>query len=100
MTGWSFDPAVQKETMMRVMNMRHVFNLREGQKPSDLVLPPRSVGEPPQKEGPVAGITIDHKALARNFFAPMEWDLESGKPSRGMLEALGGMDDVIKELYE
>ena len=98
-TGWSFDPAFQKDTMMRVMNMKHAFNLREGQKPSDFVLPPRSVGEPPLKEGPVAGIRIDHKALARNFFAVMEWDEDMGKPSRKSLEALGGMDDVIKDLY-
>jgi aldehyde:ferredoxin oxidoreductase len=98
-TGWSFDKAFQKDTMMRVMNMKHAFNLREGQKPSDFVLPPRSVGEPPPKEGPVAGITIDHKALARNFFTAMEWDEDTGKPSRQSLAALGGMDDVIQDLY-
>lgn len=98
-TGWPFDPAVQKETMMRVMNMRLAFNLREGQKPSDFVLPPRSVGEPAQSQGPLSGITIDHKTLARNFFSAMEWDEETGKPSRQSLEALGGMDDVIRDLY-
>ena len=81
------------------MNMRLAFNLREGQKPSDFVLPPRSVGEPPQKEGPLAGITIDYKTLKRNFFVPMEWDEQTGNPSRKSLEALGGMDDVIKDLY-
>jgi aldehyde:ferredoxin oxidoreductase len=98
-TGWPFDQAAQKETMMRVMNMRHAFNLREGLKPSDFVLPPRSVGEPAQSQGPLSGITIDHKTLARNFFAAMEWDEETGKPSRQSLEALGGMDDVIRDLY-
>ncbi|MCJ7833679.1 MAG: aldehyde ferredoxin oxidoreductase, partial [Deltaproteobacteria bacterium] len=65
-TGWEFDEAFQKETAIRVFNMRHAFNLREGIKPSDVVLPKRSVGEPAQKEGPLAGVTIDHKALARN----------------------------------
>jgi aldehyde:ferredoxin oxidoreductase len=98
-TGWSLDPATRKETMMRVMNMKLAFNLREGQKPSDFVLPPRAVGEPPQKEGPLAGITIDYKTLKRNFFAPMEWDEDTGKPSRKSLEVLGGMEDVIKDLY-
>jgi len=98
-TGWPFDPAVQKETMMRVLNMRHAFNLREGQKPSDFVLPPRSVGEPAQSQGPLSGITVDHKTLARNFFTAMEWDEQTGKPSRQSLEALGGMDDVIRDLH-
>ncbi len=98
-TGWSFDPAAQKDTFTRVMDMRHAFNLREGQKPSDLVLPPRCVGEPPLKEGPTAGATIDHKGLGREFFAGMEWDNATGKPSRKSMEALGGMDDVIEDLH-
>jgi aldehyde:ferredoxin oxidoreductase len=98
-TGWSFDPAARKDTMMRVLNMRHAFNLREGQKPSDCAPPPRSVGEPPHTEGPLAGIRVDHKILARNFFKVMEWDEETGKPSRKLLETLGGMDDVVQDLY-
>ena len=61
--------------------------------------PKRLVGEPAQKEGPVAGVTIDHQALAKNFFAAMDWDAETGKPSRQSLEALGGMDDIIKDLH-
>ncbi len=98
-TGWNFDPAVQKQTMMRVMNMRLAFNLREGQNPAEIKLPSRSVGEPPQKEGPVAAVTIDYKALGRNFFTEMEWDGDTGKPGRKSLEALGGLEDVIKDLY-
>jgi len=97
-TGWEIDEAFQKETAMRIFNMRHAFNLREGQKPKDVVVPKRLVGEPAQKEGPVEGVTIDYKTLAKNFFAAMGWD-EEGKPSRQSLEALGGMDDVIKDLH-
>ena len=98
-TGWEFDEAFLKQTGMRIFNMRHVFNLREGQKPLDVVLPKRLVGEPAQNEGPVAGVTIDHLALAKNFFAAIDWDAETGKPSRQSLEALGGMEDVIKDLH-
>ena len=29
----------------------------------------------------------------------MDWDAETGKPSRQSLEALGGMEDVIQNLY-
>jgi aldehyde:ferredoxin oxidoreductase len=98
-TGWDFTDDDRLKTGMRIMNMRHVFNLREGIRPADLVLPTRSVGEPPQAQGPLAGITVDHKQLAHNFFAAMDWDKVTGKPSRQSLEILGGMDDVIKNLY-
>ena len=98
-TGWDFDETMQKETGVRVFNMRHVFNLREGIKPSDVALPKRSVGEPPQQEGPLTGVTINHKALAQNFFSAIDWDAETGKPSRQSLEALGGMEDVVKDLH-
>lgn len=98
-TGRSLGPQDENAAGIRILNMRHAFNLREGQKPSDLVSPPRSVGEPAQKKGPLEGVTIDHKALARNFFAAVEWDEATGKPSRRSLESLGGMDDVIKDLY-
>ena len=52
-TGWTFDDTVQKEILKRVMGLRHSFNLREGLKPSDFVLPKRSVGEPPLEQGPL-----------------------------------------------
>jgi len=54
-------------------------------------LPPRSVGKPPQAVGPNAGGTVDNEALG--------WDRVTGKPSREGLQQLGGMDDVIKDLY-
>jgi len=81
------------------MGMRHAFNLREGFRPADFMLPKRAVGDPPQQAGPNTGVTIDNETLARNFFTVMEWDLETGKPSRESLEALGGMEDVIRDLY-
>jgi aldehyde:ferredoxin oxidoreductase len=98
-TGWSFSGEDQKNAGIRIINMRHAFNLREGYKPTDFVLPSRSVGEPAQEEGPLAGKTIDHRALFRNFCAAMGWDEGTGKPSRESLLELGGMDDVIKDLY-
>jgi len=98
-TGWTIDDAFHKEILKRVMGMRHAFNLREGLKPADFVLPKRAVGDPPQQAGPNKGVTIDNETLARNFFTVMEWDLQTGKPSRESLEALGGMEDVIRDLY-
>jgi aldehyde:ferredoxin oxidoreductase len=98
-TGWSFSGEDQKNAGIRIIDMRHAFNLREGYKPSDSVLPPRSMGEPALQEGPLAGINIDHRALHRNFCAVMGWDEVTGKPSRESLQTLGGMNDVIEDLY-
>jgi aldehyde:ferredoxin oxidoreductase len=98
-TGWSFKPQDQMNAAMRVMNIKQAFNLREGLTPADFAPPPRSVGEPPLEVGPLAGAVIDHKRLGENFFAAMGWDAETGKPSRRMLEMMGGMDDVVKDLY-
>ena len=98
-TGWSFKSHDQMKAMMRVMNMKQAFNLREGLTPADFEVPARAVGKPAQEAGPLAGVTVDEERLADNFFAAMGWDRESGKPSRRMLELMGGMDDVVQDLY-
>jgi aldehyde:ferredoxin oxidoreductase len=97
-TGWVFGKEEEMNAGLRIYNMRHAFNLREGMKPTDSQLPKRSVGEPPQNEGPLKGITVDHKGFIRNFFKAIGWDETTGKPSRSSLEKLGGMEDVIKSL--
>jgi len=97
-TGWNFGEEEEMNAGLRIYNMRHAFNLREGMKPADFQLPKRSVGEPPQTEGPLEGVTVDHKGFIRNFFKAIEWDETTGKPSRSSLEKLGGMEDVIKSL--
>jgi len=97
-TGWDFGEEEEMSAGLRIYTMRHAFNLREGMKPSDFQLPKRSVGEPPQTEGPLKGITVDYKGLIGNFFKAMEWDEVTGKPSRSSLEKLGGLEDVIKAL--
>jgi aldehyde:ferredoxin oxidoreductase len=97
-TGWPFDAEEEKKAGLRIFNMRHAFNLREGLKPNDAQIPPRCVGEPPQTQGPLEGVTVDYKALVQNFFEAIDWDSASGRPSRQSLEELGGMEDVIEAL--
>jgi aldehyde:ferredoxin oxidoreductase len=94
-----FDMASLQAAAIRILTMRHAFNLREGLKPTDFTLPPRSVGKPPQGTGPNAGGAVDNEALGDNFFATLGWDRVTGKPGREGLQQLGGMDDVIKDLY-
>lgn len=101
-TGWDFKKEDVIRTGKRIMNMRHVFNLREGQKPTDdeAAFPKRCVGEPPLTEGPLKGVTVDHKKLGANFCKVMDWDEETLIPTRKSLEELGGMDDVIRDFYK
>jgi aldehyde:ferredoxin oxidoreductase len=100
-TGWDFQQEDVLKTGKRIMNMRHAFNLREGQKPTDneCALPKRCVGEPPQTEGPVKGITVDYRKLSTHFCESIGWDKETMIPTRQSLENLGGMEDVIHDLY-
>ena len=97
-TGWKFKGHEWTQVGMRSFLMRQAFNVREGLRPKDFAIPPRSVGEPPQKVGPVADVTVDHKLLARNFFSMAGIDPETGKPARGALEKLG-LEDVAKDLH-
>lgn len=101
-TGWDFKKEDVIRTGKRIMNMRHVFNLREGQKPTDDegALPKRCVGEPPLTEGPLKGVTVDYKKLGSNFCKVMDWDEETMIPTRKSLEELGGLDDVIRDFYK
>ena len=94
------DAQTQMAAGMRILTMRHVFNLREGLTPADFVLPPRSIGNPPLEVGPLADVTVPAEALADNYFSALGWDRLTGKPSRQALEQMGGMADVIKDLYE
>ena len=100
-TGWDYKEKDVLRAGKRIVNMRHVFNLREGQKPTDdeSALPERCIGEPPLKEGPLKGITVDHKKLAHYFFKSIDWDEETLIPSKASLENLGGMENVIQDFY-
>jgi aldehyde:ferredoxin oxidoreductase len=95
-TGWAVD---LDRTGKRIMAMRQVFNVREGHKRSDDVMPGRSVGKPPLKEGPVKNVTIDHEKLADDFFDAMGWDKVTLAPTKDAMTSWGGMDDVIKDIF-
>jgi aldehyde:ferredoxin oxidoreductase len=93
-TGWDLNVKEVLSTGARIQTLRHCFNLREGIVPSDVKLPKRMLGQPPQEEGPVAGVTLDVDSLAREYRQAMGWDAESGKPDDATLEKLGLRDLV------
>jgi aldehyde:ferredoxin oxidoreductase len=88
-TGWDLDTAEVLTAGARIQTLRHCFNLREGIRPSDVQLPKRMAGEPPQEEGPVAGVTLDMDNLAREYRQAMGWDPQNGKPEENTLKKLG-----------
>ncbi|MGD8960932.1 MAG: aldehyde ferredoxin oxidoreductase family protein [Desulfobacterales bacterium] len=94
-TGWDLDANEILTTGARIQTLRHCFNLREGIAPSDVKLPDRMAGRPPQDDGPVAGVTIDVDSLAREYRQAMGWDPDSGKPDKATLNQLG-LRDLIE----
>ena len=98
LTGWNVTSAELLLIGDRIAAMRQVFNLREGFKPSDFTYPDRVLGKPPLKSGPLAGVTIHPEVMVAEYFKSMDWDLETGKPSKAKLIELG-LEDLIKDLY-
>jgi len=82
----------------RIANMRQAFNIREGISTSDFKVPNRVLGRPPLQAGPTAGREVDIETLRREYLQAMDWDPESGKPSRGKLLELG-LEDVAEALW-
>jgi len=73
----------------RIATLRHLFNLREGLNPLEFTMNPRAIGNPPLEHGPLAGITVDDRALIADYLEAMDWDPESTRPSPAKLDSLG-----------
>ena len=97
-TGWDVTMDELIKTGERIQNLRHAFNLREGLNPLQFKVPDRLLGKPPQKEGPLAGVTVDEDTMAKEYLTAMDWDLKTAKPSKKKLQELG-LEDVAKDLW-
>ncbi len=97
-TGWQRTLQEILECGERIEVMRHVFNLREGDNPINRKVHGRIIGQPPQKEGPLAGVTADLDAQVYWNLGAMDWDRVTARPSREKLAELG-LDDVAQELW-
>jgi aldehyde:ferredoxin oxidoreductase len=82
----------------RVGIMRHAFNLREGICELNWKPHPRIIGDPPQKEGPLAGVTINQLGQIYWNMGAMDWDPVTTKPSKKKLLSLG-MNDLAESLW-
>lgn len=97
-TGWDVTMDELLKTGERISNMRQAFNIREGLNSLKFKVPDRVLGRPPQKEGPLAGVTVDIDTLGREYLALMDWDPKTARPSRKKLLELG-LADVAKALW-
>jgi len=97
-TGWNLSIDDLLKIGERIANIRHAFNIREGITLNDLKMPDRVLGRPPFEAGPTAGRQIDMETLAKDYLAAMDWDPNTGKPSRKKLLELG-LEDVAKALW-
>ena len=97
-TGWNM---TQDEALLageRMLNMRHVFNLREGINPLKWAVHPRIIGDPPLTAGPLAGIRADIESQDYWNLGALDWDRITTKPSKKKLQSLG-LNDVAEELW-
>ena len=97
-TGWNRSLDDLLRCGERIANMRHVFNLREGINPLELKVHGRIIGRPPQKEGPLAGVSLDIEAEIYWNLGTLDWDRKTTKPSQRKLLELG-LDDIARELW-
>ena len=97
-TGWDVTMDELLKTGERIANIRQVFNIREGLNPLQFNVPDRVLGRPPQKEGPLAGVTVDEDTMVQDYLAAMDWDPRTAKPSKKKLQELG-LDDEAREMW-
>ena len=99
LTGVDYSDDNARKLGLRSYTMRHAFNLREGMKREDATISGRVIGKPAMTDGPHTGITVEPDKLADLFFKALDWDLDTMVPSKAALEELGGLENVIAELY-
>jgi aldehyde:ferredoxin oxidoreductase len=96
-TGWDVNTEELLVTGERIANIRQAFNIREGINPVLNKLSGRLIGQPPHSQGPLAGVTVDADGMEREYLKAMDWDQNTGKPTKEKLVELG-LEDVAREL--
>jgi len=97
-TGWDLSAEELNECADRAATIRHAFNLREGINPLNYKVNSRIVGDPPQQEGPHAGITSDVKGEILWNLGALDWERTGCRPSKNKLLKLK-LNDVADDLW-
>lgn len=97
-TGWKIGWRELLVCGERIECMRQAFNVREGFKPRDFILPERIRGKPPLKAGPHKNKTLDIESRVIEYYDHIGWDSKTGRPSKEKLRSLG-LKDVANDLW-
>ena len=97
-TGLNYSVADILKAGERIAVIRHLFNLREGICELNWMPHPRVIGKPPQKEGPLDGVTADLEHQIYWCLGALDWHKNSTKPSKRKLIELG-MPEIAEELW-
>ncbi|MFQ5874539.1 MAG: aldehyde ferredoxin oxidoreductase family protein, partial [Dehalococcoidia bacterium] len=89
-TGWEMSGEELRRVGERINNLRKTFNIREGWKKGDDILPPRIFAEAPASDDPTqADLTrAELKAMVGNYYRARGWTRDGLIP-RGKLGELG-----------
>ena len=98
-TGFTYTDEEYAALGLRMYVMRHAFNVREGLTRKDFTLSKRYTEAPPPTTGPLKDATVDVERLADSFFDAMHFDRETLVPEKAFLESLGGLENVVADLY-
>jgi len=97
-TGWDRSWEELQKAGERIATLRHAFNLREGINPVERDVHPRIIGDPPQTEGPLAGVRANIEEQVSQNLKAQDWDPVTTKPSKAKLLELG-LDNVAQDLW-
>ena len=88
-TGWDLSADEYLKIGERILNLRKVFNVREGIITGEKSINPRALGKPPLSKGPLKGVTIDMETLQKKYFEIVGWEYPSGNPTQAKMKELG-----------
>lgn len=99
LTGWTLTTEEAYAMGERIANMQRAFNVRHGFKPEmDLDVSPRLLETPTDGGAQGKSIAPYLENMVKEYNRLMDWDWESGKPSRDKLIELD-LEDVAKDLW-
>jgi aldehyde:ferredoxin oxidoreductase len=86
--GWDMTADELMEIGKRIQVARYLFNYRQGMNSWKMIPNGRMVGNPPLKEGPTGGITVDYRTMVKEYLEEVGIG-EDGKPKDLVLKELG-----------
>lgn len=100
-TGFEVSPSEVRRVGERIINMERAFNVREGIRRRDDILP-RRFREETLPEGASKGTVFEQEPMLDEYYAERSWNLETGVPTRSKLIdlRLRYVADDLKQLIE